>query len=469
MKKLYALFLLLTFFVSYASIANEVLVKGYVKFSNGTPAPNVKVKILVEAPCVVEHFVTTNGDGFYSDKVHCEGVILKVRISIECAGQIISQLKEVNLNGVVEANFVACNPPTSCAAKFTADQVPPTENQIFPVKFNSNISEVSPGDKIIDRTWKFGDGQIMEHGTVDPTHNYTQPGIYEACLTIKTDKGCTSTRCMKVEVKGRCHADFRFELTNTPNAIRFNSSISTATPNDPIIHRAWNFGDGSEILKDHIDPLHVFPHPGVYKVCLVVWTAGGCESRECKEVVIPESKPECKARFIFERIAPKKFRFNSKISIVAAGDEVVERQWEFRDGTQAVITHDVSVVHEFANPGLYEVCLKIKTAKGCESRFCLPIRVGEGEHQEEGSVKIASLYPTPVHNELKAIIYSRLDHIPATISIVDIYGQVKWTKQVWLVQGNNPFEIPTSSLLPGPYFIRVMSSFGVQSRLIHKI
>jgi PKD repeat protein len=469
MKKLYALSLLLALFVSYQSIANEILVKGYVKFSNGTPAPNVKVKVFVEVPCVAEHILTTNGDGFYSGKIHCEGPILKVRISIECAGQIISQLKEVNPNLVVEANFTACAPPVNCVAKFTATQVPPGEHQVFPVKFNSSASEVSSGDKIIDRTWKFGDGHIMEHGTVDPTHNYVKPGIYEVCLIIKTDKGCTSTKCMRVEVKGRCHAAFRFELTNTPNTVKFNSSASEAPSIDPIIHRSWNFGDGSEILKDRIDPLHTFPKPGTYNVCLVVWTAGGCESRECKQVVIPERRPECKARFSFERIAPKKFRFNSRLSVVTPGDEIIERQWEFRDGTHTVITNDISIVHEFAKPGLYEVCLKIKTAKGCESKFCLPVRVGEGEHQGEGSVKIISLYPTPVHNELKAIIYSRLDHIPATISIVDVYGQIKWTKQVWLAQGNNPFEIPTGFLLPGPYFIRVTSSFGVQSKLIHKI
>src|SRR5215216_362223 len=178
MKKLYALFLLLTFCVSYRSIANEVLVKGYVKFSNGAPAPNVKVKILVEVPCVIEHIVTTNSDGFYSDKIHCEGSIGKVRISMECAGQVISQLKEVNPNLVMEANFTACAPPVSCAAKFTATQVPPDGSQIFPVKFTSAASEVSSGDKIIDRIWKFGDGQIIEHGTADPTHNYTKPGIY---------------------------------------------------------------------------------------------------------------------------------------------------------------------------------------------------------------------------------------------------------------------------------------------------
>ena len=92
MKKLYALFLLLAF-VSYQSIANEILVKGYVKFSNGAPAANVKVKISVEVPCEAQQVVTTNADGFYNAKIHCEGSILKVRISIECAGQIISQLR----------------------------------------------------------------------------------------------------------------------------------------------------------------------------------------------------------------------------------------------------------------------------------------------------------------------------------------------------------------------------------------
>jgi PKD repeat protein len=631
--------------MSFQSKANEVTVKGYIKFANGAYAPNIQVKISVESPCVVEHYVTTNSDGFYIDKVHCEGPITHVRISIKCEGQVITVLKEPSPNYVIEANLTLCISPAICIARFTATQLEPIENQKFPVKFNSNNSETSAPGQIIQRIWNFGDGHIMTEGSIDPTHNYEKAGLYNVCLTIKTDKGCTNTKCISVEVKSRCHADFRFEPTNAgmkfngsisvsnPNdpiigwnwnfgdgsaivkgnadpvhlfphagtynvclvvwtaegcenkvckqvvvaervpecvakftatqvapienqkfpvrfnssssetssgdkiiqrtwnfgdgviinegtidpihnyekpgfynvcltiktdkgcvnkkcitievksrchadfrfehtiaGVKFNSSISTSSPNDPIVGRSWNFGDGTPVIKGNIDPLHIFPHAGTFNVCLVVWTAGGCETRECKQVVVPERTVECRARYSFERVAPKKFRFNSSLSTVAAGDEIVERQWDFRDGTDVVTTHDISILHEFTKPGIYEVCLKIKTAKGCESRYCFAIRVGDGEeHQGEGSIKIISLYPTPVHRELKALVYSRSNHILATISIVDVYGQVKWTKQVWLAQGNNPFEIPTGALLPGPYFFRVVTGFGVQSRLIYKI
>lgn len=468
MKKLYLLLLLFAcIFLALQSKANEVTVKGHVKFANGAKAGHIKVKIFVEAPCVIEHFVTTNSDGFYTAKVHCDGAIKKVRVSVQCEGSLLTKLQEVSPNYVVEADFILCYSPVACVAKFTAHQMEAIENHKFRIQFNSSASETNREDKIIHRSWNFGDGVIIKEGTVDPIHNYEKPGVYNVCLTIKTEKGCINTRCITVEVKSRCRADFLFEHTYA--GVRFNSNKSASLPNDPIIGRQWNFGDGSPVEKSTINPLHKFPRPGTYNVCLVVWTKGGCETKECKQVKIEEAKPECRARFSFERIAPKKFRFNSGLSVVSPGDQIIESQWEFRDGSPAIKTHDISLLHEFEKPGLYEVCLKIKTAKGCESKFCLAVRVGEEENSGEKAVKIISLYPVPVHTELRALIYSRENNIPATISIVDVYGQVKWSKQVRLAKGNNPFEIPTGGLLPGPYFIRLVTGYGVQSKRIYKI
>ena len=468
MKKLFSFLLVVTsLLLSFQSRANEITVKGYVKFANGAKAANIKVKIFVEAPCVVEHIVTTNSDGFYTDKLRCEEAIKKVRVSIQCEGQVLTQLKEVPVNNVVEANFNLCYSPTVCVAKFSFEQLAATENNKLPVKFNSASSETSREDKIIQRIWNFGDGVAITEGTTDPTHNYEKPGLYNVCLTIKTEKGCTNTKCLFVEVRSRCRADFRFEQTEA--GVRFNSAPSTSSNADPIIGRSWNFGDGSPLVKDKLDPLHAFARVGTYNVCLVVWTAGGCENKVCKQVVVNERTPECKARFSFEPVAPKKIRFNSSLSVVSAGDEIVEREWEFRDGSAIVKTRDIAIAHEFEKAGIYEVCLKIRTAKGCESRFCLAVKVGEEDNHDEGSVTIFSLYPIPVHNELKALIYSRTERVLATISIVDVYGQIKWSKQVWLTKGNNPFEIPTASLLPGPYFFRVVSGFGIKSKRFYKI
>ncbi len=465
MKKIFFLLLFACVFVSFQSTANEIIVKGLVKFANGSKAPNIKVKISTEAPCVVDHFVITNSEGIYTAKIRCEGPIKKVRISIECEGQLLTQLKEVSSNNVIEAVFTLCYSPVACVAKFTFDQTPSTD-QKFRVKFNSAASETSLDDKIIQRKWDFGDGAIVNEGTTDPMHNYQKPGIYTVCLTIRTAKGCIKTKCTSVEIKARCQADFRFEYTEA--GVRFNSNTATISSIDGIVGRSWNFGDGSPTLKDIKDPLHKFPHAGTYNVCLVVWTAGGCENKECKQVVVAEPILECSARFSFEKLASGRIRFNSNLSAISPGDEIVERQWDFRDGSPIVKTKDISLSHEFAKPGIYEVCLKIKTAKGCESRFCLAVKVGEKE-TNEASIKIVSLYPMPVHEQLKALVYSRNDRILATISIVDVYGQIKWTKQVWLAKGNNPFEIPTGALLPGPYFFRVVTGFGIKSQRIYKM
>jgi hypothetical protein len=188
-------------------------------------------------------------------------------------------------------------------------------------------------------------------------------------------------------------------------------------------------------------------------------------------VVIPApTTAACVSRFGFEQIAPKKFRFNSSLSVTTSEDQIVERQWVFRDGTPIIKNNDVSTLHEFSKAGMYEVCLKIRTAKGCESRFCLPVKVEEKlNNTEEPAIKIITLYPAPFKNELKAIIFSRNPNVMATISIIDVYGQIKLTRQVFLVQGKNPFDMATTFLLPGPYFFRITTSYGTQSKPVYKL
>lgn len=465
MKKFYStLFLFFLFFISFQLKANDVVVKGSVSYANGTKASNITVKITVEAPCEIQHSVVTNSDGFYTDKLACQQTIQKLRLSISCNGQNITRDKEVPASNIVEVNFIMCEQAIACAAKFSSAPVA-SASQPFAIKFNSSSSETADGDKIAGRIWDFGDGEKMDGNVVDPTHNYKKPGVYEACLTIKTTKGCSKTKCAAIEIKTACKANFKFEVTSS--GVRFNSSVSTSADNDPITARTWHFGDGT-VLQGHIDPVHAFARPGTYTVCLVIRTNSGCESKECKQVIVPPAnKVACSARFNFERIGPKKFRFNSTPSKTAEQDQIIERVWKIADAS--VTTNDVSIVHEFDKPGVYEVCLKIKTAQGCESKFCSAVKVEEGKQtKEDADIKILLLYPAPVHNELKTVIFSR-NSAAGTLSIVDVYGQIKWTKSVNLVQGNNPFEIPVANLLPGPYFLRVTSPYGNASKLFHKI
>ena len=269
-----------------------------------------------------------------------------------------------------------------------------------------------------------------------------------------------------------CAAKFTTEPVPASSTVptftqRFNSSGSEISNGDNIVTRTWDFRDGSPVLSNRVDPTHTFPHVGVYEVCLTIKTASGCESKICKAITIqPTSALTCSAKFIFERLGPKKFRFNSSSSAIAANDNIVERRWDFRDGTTS---NDVSPAHEFPKFGNYEVCLYIKTAKGCESRLCVSVKVEETP-ATDNPVSIVSLYPSPVHENLKTVIYSKNNNIVATISIVNLEGVVQSIQQVvTLSQGNNPLTINVFRLPPGSYFYKIKTQYGTLSKLFYKV
>jgi len=67
------------------------------------------------------------------------------------------------------------------------------------VKFNG-FAIHNPNDPVIGFHWTFGDGSSTTGREV--THTYNVPGTYEVCLTIKTQLGCETRICKKLNVPG---------------------------------------------------------------------------------------------------------------------------------------------------------------------------------------------------------------------------------------------------------------------------
>ena len=282
-KYLQVIFLFLVLISSLSTYAAGVKVKGYVLFTGGSPVAGVQVKIAgylagSTTPCS-EQAVTTNTTGFYVLELSCTGDINRTRIVVKnCDGLNLVQEKEVPTSKVVEANFTICKPPApiTCTAKFNAEPVASTSSlPPFSFAFNSSSSEVTTGDKIIHRIWDFHDGSPLVNDRVDPLHTFPHAGTYEVCLIIKTDKGCESRICKSIVVPPvtpvTCTAKFNAEpvpstSTLPPFSFQFNSSLSEVTTGDKIIHRIWDFHDGSPLVNDRVDPLHTFPHAGTYEV-----------------------------------------------------------------------------------------------------------------------------------------------------------------------------------------------------------
>ncbi len=362
---------------------------------------------------------------------------------------------------------------TTCEAAFTLD----TLKGSLQVKFSSTNSHgASISDNIIKRRWRFGDGAILEGNEISPNHIYARTGTYEVCLTIITVAGCEKTSCKTINVVAPtaiCKADFTLAITG--KLIKLNSINSQSNPGD-ITSRKWTFGDGSVLEGNIKDPSHEYKHAGTYEVCLAIKTIAGCESKQCKQIIIaPQTAttPLCNAKFTFEKISPKKIRFNSSNSVNSSASIITERKWDFGDGT-VLGGNEINPAKEYARAGHYTVCLTIK-AGACLSKTCTTIKIEDTSRTNTPAttnayyIKIISLRPNPATSPLTTEVWSLNNNIPVELSIYDIYGVKKWSANKVLFKGTTVTVIPTSQLASGPYFFRVSTMYGVLSKSFYKL
>ena len=126
----------------------------------------------------------------------------------------------------------------------------------------------------VDFDWDFGDG--VTSNLQNPTHSYTQSGIYTVCLTVTNFCG-TNTSCQNLVIA--CNdpvASFGYQ--NGASSVTF-SDQSTNFPTQWF----WNFGDGGTDTVQN--PNHVFLFPGTYFVCMTVTNSCG-SSFSCQNITV---------------------------------------------------------------------------------------------------------------------------------------------------------------------------------------
>jgi len=134
--------------------------------------------------------------------------------------------------------LVGCMPPLK--PRFTAT---PTEGEA-PLKVTFDASASSPADAITSYVWSFGDGTTATGVTA--VHTYTDPGEYEAMLTVTDKYGRTASSSQNIKVLPRSPAigfiatvSVQGEtMTAFFNAMFFSCAAS------PCALR-WDFGDGN--------------------------------------------------------------------------------------------------------------------------------------------------------------------------------------------------------------------------------
>ena len=151
-------------------------------------------------------------------------------------------------------------------------------------------------ENTVSWSWDFGDGTTSNEP--DPIHGFDFMGeIFDVCLTIETDDGCSANYCAPVFIGHSdttyvpgCQALFKWQVMESyPEQYAFQD-MSEGNPTAWY----WDFGDGTSSSEQN--PVHVFaswkdsldaagnffPFPErFYHVCLTISNDEGCKSTYC--------------------------------------------------------------------------------------------------------------------------------------------------------------------------------------------
>jgi PKD repeat protein len=369
----------------------------------------------------------------------------------------------------LKCKIIAAGNNDSCSADF--ERIPNLNNDPLRVYYRAlpwNSNQRKP-QRIC---WIFGDGKdtCIEYpenftGQYVVAHNYPHTGTYQVCVKIKYYGGCEAQKCKAITLVGTgdCSVNILEATTSLSSVTR---TFYAATSNSGGVQRiCWYFGDGTDtcILATASTPpslsvTHTFPGPGAYRVCVKVLYANGCLAEKCKEISIEAHTGICGGYYTDSMINQHTYAFKG-FSIHRPNDVVVGYRWTFGDGTSGI---GQQVIHSYAQPGIYRVCLVVNTQEGCEAKICDNVRVA-GTTQTTLTVS-----PNPVVNVVHALFHSSFNE-NVTINIVNSMGLVVRTYTRNAVVGPNAWDFDLSSLSTGVYSMVVISPNQFASAIFFKL
>ena len=202
---------------------------------------------------------------------------------------------------------------------------------------------------------------------------------------------------------------------------------------------------------------HTYPAPGAYKACVKILFEGGCIATDCTEVIIRSTTNSCGGYMTDSMVSPRTFKFKG-FAVNNPNDPVVGYRWSFGDGSGA---SGREATHTYNQPGSYEVCLTIKTQRGCETKICKKLNV-PGNTQP-----VLHISPIPVVNVMNLLFYSTHTE-PVTIRIVNGFGVIvkKYTRNA--STGANNWNFDLSTLTAGSYTLYIQSPNQLSSQVFIK-
>jgi gliding motility-associated-like protein len=242
-----------------------------------------------------------------------------------------------------------CDPFYSASVEIVVNAKPipaftsTTECKGFNTVFNSSGSASADG-AITNYSWNFGNGS----GSIssDPSYIYPAAGFYNVSLTIETDRGCTGSIPLNVQVYPLPLVDFTQAAVCLGAPMNFSV---TSIPVTSVTSYDWDFGDG--IGTDNVaTPSYSYSTAGSFDVELIVTDTNGCIDSITKQVDITAPVD---VSFICDSVCegtPSSF-INTSVS----PGSTVQYSWYFGDGSVSPLANPS---YTYSDTGTYIVALE---------------------------------------------------------------------------------------------------------------
>lgn len=242
----------------------------------------------------------------------------------------------------------------------------------------SDLSSVNRGS-INQWNWDFGDGGTST--LQNPTHTYTNPGMYLVRLINRTNIGCRDTIERRVYVKPNPTADFSMSgdivsVTNpnmycAPGAIFTDLSTHIAPWDDTLSVVAWNWDFGGGNTSTQQNPTFNFPSEGTHTITLIATDNRGC--RDTITRTWTNNRPPI-ADFSTPQLCGLTGTFSDQSIDTSPNGSIIAWNWNFGDGGTST-TQNPS--HTYTGQGTRNVTLVVTDAAGCRDTIVKPFRNNE--------------------------------------------------------------------------------------------
>ncbi|MEO9211032.1 MAG: PKD domain-containing protein, partial [Ginsengibacter sp.] len=235
-----------------------------------------------------------------------------------------------------------------------------TANDSIACKSPFVVDFTNTSTNAVTYSWDYGDGS--SDVTKNPTHTYTNGGIFTVTLITFNASGCSDTIIKKNFIQIKIP-----EITaNLPavGCVPFTHKFSpTISPAANIQSYFWDFGDGTSSPLQ--SPTHTFSSQGRYNIILTVTTKDGCtNTKEFTSGIIVGVAPNADFVAAKNDVCANESVIFSDLSTGSANEWL----WLFGDGTSSSAQNPI---HTYGDTGSFTI--KLTTINdGCASVKTIP-------------------------------------------------------------------------------------------------